>query len=103
MPRGGIRPGQGRPKGVKNGEGQENIPKEAEKLNLSPLEYMLNVMNDPNVEPTRRDRMAGMAAPFVHGKPGDKGKKEEKDENARNIVKKRFSPASPPSLHAVKN
>lgn len=102
MARGGYRPGQGRPKGVKNGDAQEDINVEAEKLNLSPLEYMLMVMNDTSADPARRDRMAGMAAPFIHAKPGEKGKKAEKDDEAKNVAKNRFKPASPPALKAVK-
>jgi hypothetical protein len=43
----------------------------------TPLEYMLDVMNDPNVPEARRDRMANAAAPYCHPrlipvKPGKK-------------------------------
>src|ERR1700730_1834200 len=31
-----------------------------------PLDYMLRVMRDETVEPTRRDAMAKAAAPYVH-------------------------------------
>lgn len=34
----------------------------------TPLEYMLDVMNNPEAEQGRRDRMAMAAAPFVHAK-----------------------------------
>ena len=80
MAKGGYRPGAGRPKGSKA------LPKkalEAEALShqirgyQSPLEYMLTVMNDRRADPVRRDRMAIAAAPFVHSRPGDTGKKEE--------------------------
>jgi hypothetical protein len=33
---------------------------------VTPLDYMLSVMRDLNVEPGRRDDMAKAAAPFVH-------------------------------------
>jgi hypothetical protein len=33
---------------------------------VTPLEYMLAVMRDPNVDPDRRDRMATAAAPYIH-------------------------------------
>ena len=37
---------------------------------LTPLEYMLAVMRDPNEPPERRDEMAKAAAPYVHPKLG---------------------------------
>jgi len=43
----------------------------------TPLQYLLTVMNDPAADPARRDRMAVAAAPFVHAKPGDLGKKQQ--------------------------
>lgn len=33
---------------------------------LTPLDYMLGVMRDPESSKDRRDRMAGMVAPYVH-------------------------------------
>jgi phage terminase small subunit len=87
MPRGGARPGAGRPKGSRNGTSTKAVkaqaaaavaPKPGPKKRatvtaapaapVSPLEYMLTVMRDPAVDPTRRDRMAQAAAPFVHAK-----------------------------------
>jgi hypothetical protein len=45
---------------------------------MSPLEYMLRVMCDPNVPEARRDRMAVAAAPYIHGRGAELqlGKKE---------------------------
>lgn len=91
MPRGGYRPGAGRPKSAKSPKAKalENVPgdikKAARKSKLSPLEYMLAVMNDDSADDGRRDRMAVAAAPFVHEKPGDKskGKKEQAHEAAQ--------------------
>lgn len=72
MARGGARPGAGRPKGAGKGSSvkatAEQAVKAAKKLRLSPLEYMLSVMNDAEADPARRDRMAQAAAPFVHPK-----------------------------------
>ena len=32
----------------------------------TPIDYMLRIMNDPTVEPARRDAMAKAAAPYRH-------------------------------------
>jgi len=87
MARGGYRPGAGRPK-KDGGETKASLmaeaDREARKRDLSPLEYMLEVMNDPETPPDRRDRMAVAAAPYVHAKAEAevKGKKEQRQANA---------------------
>ena len=45
---------------------------------MTPLEYMLAVMNDPDADHVRRDRMAIAAAPFCHSRMADNrlGKKD---------------------------
>lgn len=83
MPRGGFRPGAGRPPGLKNGESKE-IRARATKEKITPLEYMLKVMNDEEADSGRRDRMAIAAATFIHARPVAPGKKESLDERARN-------------------
>lgn len=104
MARGGARVGAGRPK-----KGEQPQPKpeveadqEARKLSLSPLEYMLRVMNDDSADDSRRDRMAVAAAPYVHGKAPDvpQGKKEQKQKAAeeRAIAGSRFAPPAPPRV-----
>jgi len=85
MARGGYRPNAGRPKGST----WKSLPpgtraiefkaiEVAKAVNQTPLEYMLAIMNDPNADPTRRDRIANAAAPFMHGWPAGvrPGKKE---------------------------
>jgi phage terminase small subunit len=64
----------------------------------TPLEYMLAVMNDPRVEPNRRDRIAVAAAPYLHPKAGEQGKKKDKDDAARAVAEGggRFAPPEPP-------
>lgn len=67
MPRGGVRPGSGRPKGA-----VAQIDKEAREAALSsgisPLDFLLAAMRDANHEfPTRLDA-AKAAAPYVHAK-----------------------------------
>lgn len=44
-----------------------------------PLEYMLEVMNDPTADQARRDRMAMAAAPFLHARPTDTGATGKKE------------------------
>jgi phage terminase small subunit len=74
MSRGGFRPGAGRPFGSLNGTGKprRRIPKDirddAAKAGVSPLQFMLSVMNDPYEDDARRDRMAIAAAPFCHAR-----------------------------------
>ncbi|EJF91672.1 hypothetical protein ME5_00051 [Bartonella tamiae Th239] len=92
MARGGYRIGAGRPKGqasVKiDKKDIKTIKKSAKLSKKSPLEYMLDVMNDESVEENRRDKMAIAAAPYVHERAIDKklGKKEQKKENAKTAV-----------------
>lgn len=88
MARGGARPGAGRPKGVKK-EDPKAVPADiraaARAAKLTPLEYMLTVMNDERAEESRRDRMAQAAAPYVHPKaePVKPSAKEQVEETAR--------------------
>jgi hypothetical protein len=106
MARGGFRPGAGRKKGSKaspdgkkkkQGEIPADIQAEAESANLSPLDYMLQVMRDDNADPERRDRMAIAAAPFVHARRGEgKGKKEDREERAKSAGSGKFSPGKAP-------
>ncbi len=65
--------------------------------NLTPLDYMLKVMNDPTADKERRDRMAIAAAPFLHPREGEgKGKKDEKAERAKKAGSGKFAPSRPP-------
>jgi phage terminase small subunit len=64
MPKGGRRPGSGRPKGA--GKGHRVVVENPD--GLMPIEWMLAVMRDPLTEPLRRDRMAEIAAPYLHSR-----------------------------------
>ncbi len=87
MPKGGYKPGGGRPKGVKNSTGvpPKKIVAEAYDAGLTPKDYMLRVMRDPDADKARRDRMAIAVAPYVHERPGEAtpGKKEARDNAAK--------------------
>jgi hypothetical protein len=107
MARGGYRVGAGRPKkGEKPLSALGGVePKLEPKLepvlkpgDKTPLEYMLAVMNDSTAEQSRRDRMAIAAAPFVHGRASEQGKKETLADAAKAVAESgRFMTSEPPS------
>lgn len=43
--------------------------------------------------------MAIAAAPFIHGKAGEQGKKEERAEAAKRASTGKFAPAAPPRVN----
>ena len=106
MPRGGARPGAGRPRKSPDARAKRltkaQIGVAAAAKEQTPLEFMLAVMNDPTEDKKFRAQMAQAAAPYVHGKPGEekKGKKEEAQERA-NQVNDRLRGVGPPTLRAV--
>ncbi len=83
MPRGGTRPGAGRPKGSGKGapkkQGREQIAL-AKAKGLTPLEYMLDVMNNEAEDAARRDRMAQAAAPYAHARLAPKAAAADKQQ-----------------------
>lgn len=107
MASGGFRAGAGRPKGAKAPKAKvikvaPDIKKAARKSGMSPLDYMLTVMNDSDADNDRRDRMAIAAAPFVHEKPSDKalGKKEQAQAEAERVVSAgKFATPPPPKAN----
>jgi phage terminase small subunit len=111
MPRGGRRPGTG---GARPGAGRprkhpktvvetkkDEAPQSADSplpplaSTVQPLDYMLTLMRDQNANPEMRARMAVAAAPYVHPKVGEQGKKEQKNEAAKKIAS-RFGASAPP-------
>jgi len=81
----------------------EGDKKEAAAENLTPLDYMLKVMNDAEAEKERRDRAASLAAPYLHPRSGDgPGKKEDAKERAKRAASGIFAPGKPPKLEVVK-
>src|SRR5437868_3224792 len=89
MPRGGYRPGAGRPKGSKSERHQIPMLPEQAATSRTPLEYMLAVMNDSAADPARRDKMAIAAAPFMHARIADNryGKRDEERDRAAETAK----------------
>ena len=68
MTHGGKRTGAGRPKGVKIGTKQERLDAKLGKGQTTPLKYMLNLLNNPQVSVEKKMWAAKEAAPFVHSK-----------------------------------
>ena len=61
MPRGGKRQNAGRKAGSQN-KMEREVKEKALRAGISPLDYMLGVMRDPEAEYGRRDDMAKAAA-----------------------------------------
>src|SRR4051794_9496536 len=82
--RGGERPGAGRPKRSMQPR-RDRIMTALAPGRMSPLDYMLSVMNSSGVDDAQRDRMAIAAAPYVRARAADAkpGKKEEGEQAAR--------------------
>ena len=65
MPPGGARPGAGRPRGRKSGKTLALLDAVATQ-GLTPLEYLLNLLRDEQLERAVRLDAAKAAAPYVH-------------------------------------
>ena len=110
MARGGYRPGAGRPVGTTKLAPTVKKSKKTSEISTSdvdksdwktPLDYMMGVLNDPTVDEARRDRLAIAAAPFMHARVGESGKKEERTQAAKKASGGKFAPVAPP-LRLVK-
>src|SRR3990172_2762861 len=74
-----------------------DIANAAAAVNLTPLDYLLSVMNNPTEDQNIRIRVAGMIAPFIHPKPGERtGKKDEKEERAKSAGEGKFKAGRAP-------
>lgn len=93
--------------GARPGSGRKPKPKE-EKLTIAssgaqtPLEFLLSVMNDNEIEDRLRIDAAKTAAQYCHLKKGDGGIKDEKAEAAKKAGAGKFGAAAPP-LRIVKS
>jgi len=74
-----------------------DVKDDAATANMTPLDYMLQVMRSSTVEAARRDRMAIAAAPFVHARREGQapGKRELAGEAASKAASK-FKPGAAP-------
>jgi len=78
MPRGGYRPNAGRPPGSMDRGPRKGTATRFEGK-LEPLDYLKQVMRDPDATPLRRDRAAIALMPYCHARPVEAymGKKEQ--------------------------
>ncbi|WP_295379580.1 hypothetical protein [uncultured Pseudacidovorax sp.] len=80
---------------------QHAEPPPAEDLSeLTPLDFLLSVMRDSEKDLAKRMQAASLAAPYVHPRKGESGKKEEKLKAAEKVAG-RFAPSAPPKLVAA--
>jgi phage terminase small subunit len=98
MGSGGYRRGAGRKK--KAEDKKTRLPNNVSGAileNLTPLEYMLKVMNDPNEDIKRRVKAAIAALPFCHAKATEgKGKKQKQEIRATAAGAGKFAAGKPP-------
>lgn len=92
--------------GARPGAGRKPQPKE-EKLTIAtngkqtPLEFLLAIMNDNEIEDRLRIDAAKTAAQYMHQKAGEGGKKEERQDAAKKAGAGRFAASAPPKLVAA--
>tara|TARA_R100001224_G_C3992459_1_gene139749 strand:+ start:200 stop:484 length:285 start_codon:yes stop_codon:yes gene_type:complete len=79
--RGGKRPGAGRPRGVTAGTKGKRLEEHLESISRTPLDYMINVLNNPATSPERKMWAAEKAAPYLHPRLASKELKVSGDEN----------------------
>lgn len=69
-------------------------------LTSDPLEFMARLMNDASLDERLRLDAAKALAAYKYAKPGEMGKKEQKDEQAKKVANK-FAQILPPKLVSV--
>jgi len=84
---GGKRLGAGRPRGITAGTKQERLEKMLGKGTKTPLQYMLNILNDKKTSPEKKMWAAEKAAPFVHPRLASIDQKLQGDKNEPVTVK----------------
>lgn len=93
----------GKSGGYRAGAGRKPQQKE-EKLTIAtngdqtPLEFLLSVMNDNEIDDKLRLDAAKTAAQYCHLKKGDGGVKDEKAEAAKKAGAGKFGASAPPRL-----
>ena len=90
---------KGRSGGARPNSGPKPKPRVPLKAKAEdPVEFLLEVMRDPDADPKLRVRAAVSAAQYRHSKKGDTGKREEQAKAAKRAGDGRFAPPAPPKL-----
>lgn len=90
---GGFRIGAGRPKKAKQAE--------AIQAGLTPMEYLLGVMRNPENTLARRTRAAALLLPYMHAKPGGAGVKDARQIAGEKAASGKFAVPRAPRLAVV--
>jgi len=110
MPRGGARAGAGRPKKVKPDLSKSTPAAPAtadaapEISDQSPLDFLLSVQRNPRLDMKTRIQAASIAAPYMHSKVTEPGKREGRRQAAAKLGEaagSRFAASAPPKLVAA--
>ncbi|MFH1010216.1 MAG: hypothetical protein V1784_03155, partial [bacterium] len=98
MPSGGARPNTG---GKRAGSGRKPkvlVALEPSPAAATPLDVLLAIMRDAKADQRVRFEAAKAAAPYLHAKVGEAGKKGERQAAAAKVAAGKFAPAAPPRL-----
>lgn len=91
---------KGRSGGKREGAGRK--PKAADPVSTAdPMQFLLDVMKGLIDPSPSQLKAAQTAARLLHGVPKEKGKKEQREEAAKEAAQGRFKAASAPRLAAV--
>lgn len=69
-------------------------------LHSDPKHFLMAAMNDGELDDKLRIDAAKALMPFVHGKIGDAGKKDQRQDAAKKVAGGKFAAAAPPRLVA---
>ena len=90
-------------KEVSNKQVLDELKQEAEKSELMPMEYFLEIMRNEGEDKKRRDTAAYYLLPYLYPKADKKtGKKDERAGRAAKASSGKFSPSKTPHLKVAK-
>ena len=67
-------------------------------MHSDPKHFLMAAMNDGELDDKLRIDAAKALMPFVHGKIGDAGKKDQRQDAAKKVAGGKFAAAAPPKL-----
>lgn len=99
MPRGGFRPGAGRPKEGGKAPAKKRPVAESAAASDDPVAFLVRLMNDVSEDVRVRADAAKALLPYKHAKKGEGGKKDARDDAAKKVAGGgKFAPAQGPRL-----